>query len=139
VAREFYVFKVGKREDTSKPRVGMEGGQVQAVARPRRRIPAGLRAFEDRDLPAPQELAVAEPAPAEEQGYGYTILRDDAKDMNMAFTTAAAAEAYAKHQAELNPKTLFGVFSCDKVFETTTPTIIEKSYNDAGELTPVTK
>jgi hypothetical protein len=73
-------------------------------------------------------------APAE--GYGFGIQSADLKRMRNAFTTKAAADAYAKNQAELQPKTLFGVFGCLGTYETTTPTVIQKTFNEDGELTP---
>jgi hypothetical protein len=77
----------------------------------------------------------AQPAlPAE--GYGFGIGSSDLKRMKQAFTTKAAADAFAKNQAELQPKTLFGVFGCLGTYETTTPTVIQKQFNEDGELTP---
>lgn len=134
MSREFYVFKIGKKEDTSKGRKtwGEGGGRAQP-ARPVRARDFELRRNNEVDEAAPLVEA------AEDIGYGYYLQRADCKDMDMAFSTEEAAIRYAREQAELYPKTLFGVFSCGKVFETTTPTIIEKQYNDAGELLVVTK
>jgi CubicO group peptidase (beta-lactamase class C family) len=137
VAREWYVFKLGKRQDPSGRRVGQGQGEQDAPrvggfarpVQPRRR---------ERDIVA-EILEDDNEQAAVDPGFGFTILREDRKDMDLVFTSNAAAEAYAKEQAEKNPKTLFGVFSCTKVFETTTPTIIEKTYNDAGELLVVNK
>ena len=133
--REYYVFKLGKAEDTSVPRFGFGPQGPQRAAQPRRdgrRFEAAdalrLNVVDDPEQPAPQ------PPNDGDGGYGYTILRTSRADMNVAFTTPEAAERYANEQAQLNPKTLFGVFTCIKVFETTTPSVIEKVYNDAGEL-----
>ena len=80
-----------------------------------------------------RELAAA----ATTAGYGFKILGSELKRINMAFTNRQLADDYAKEQAEKNPKTLFGVFACDGTFETTTPTVIRKAFNEDGELTPV--
>lgn len=139
MSREFYVFKIGKKEDTSKGRKTWgEGGNNTRLAPRAARFAEAVRPRQngdglDLEDEAPQAVAV------EDIGYGYYLQRADCKDMDMAFSSAEAAERYAREQAELCPKTLFGVFSCDKVFETTTPAIIEKKYNDAGELLVVTK
>lgn len=69
--------------------------------------------------------------------FGFRIPGLDLKRMNYAFTSEATANSYAKDQAEKNPKVLFGVFPCGGTFETTTPTVIQKSFNEDGELTPV--
>lgn len=151
--REFYVFKIGKREDTSKPRIGNDGvGPGVAPARPRtleerraaerEQLRRAQRAVQnaggfglDEAVPAGDDME----APQEQPGYGFHIHREDKKDMEVVFTTEDAAETYAKEQAALHPKQLYGVFSCEKVFETTAPSVIEKKYNNAGELLVVSK
>lgn len=70
-------------------------------------------------------------------GYGFKIHGTTHRNMNLAFTSKQAARTYAKEQAEKNPKTMYGIYECCEVFETTTPTIIEKKFNDANELIPV--
>jgi hypothetical protein len=121
---------LGKKQDPNKTIIGNapNGGGPRPAPRLRRRDEV------DELLDGGEEAA-----PQGDQGYGFYIHRDDLKDMNAVFTTELAAENYAKEQAEKNPKTLYGVFGCVKVFETTTPTIIEKTYNDAGELLVVVK
>jgi hypothetical protein len=74
-------------------------------------------------------------AQAVNTGYGFKIQSADIKRMNTAFTSEDAAQTYAREQAEKNPKVLFGVFGCSGTYETTTPTIIKKSFNEDGELT----
>jgi len=132
--REFYVFKIGKKEDTSKARKTWGDGGGRAQPAPRRVFDRELRAAPRNEFDGAEQASVGD-----DIGYGYYLQSLDRKDMDMAFSTEQAAERYAKEQAELQPKTLFGVFSCVKVFETTTPSVIEKQYNDAGELLVVTK
>lgn len=106
-------------------------------------------------LQRPNELRAAEPARANRRneaprnideeveaitadpGYGMYLSSKETKEF-MAFTTKEKAKQYAKYQAGLNPSKLFGIYSCEQVFETTEPTIIEKKFNDSGELVLVT-
>jgi hypothetical protein len=121
--REWYVFRIGMKQDVNKPTIGQP--QLAAQRAPRR---DGRRDA----LPLEEE---APPVALEgNDGYGYHLSAADTKDMHLVFTSQNAAEKYAIEQASLKPKTLFGVFSCVKVFETTTPSVVEKTYNDAGEL-----
>jgi len=124
MSREWYVFKIGKRDPNG-------GGRVfaQAQARPAQPRPA-RRGAVDALLDAVQEQDVA---PVADQGYGFELGRED-RNNNMVFTSEEAAERWAREQAALNPKVQFGIFSCGKVFETTAPVVIEKKFNDAGEL-----
>lgn len=89
----------------------------------------------DAEPARPARLTRAEPQVT--AGYGFKILGSELKRINMAFTNRQLADDYAKEQAEKSPKTLFGVFACDGTFETTTPTIIRKAFNEDGELTPI--
>ena len=70
-------------------------------------------------------------------GYGFKVSQQVHRTMNQVFTSKASAQLYAKEQAEKNPKTMYGIYECIQVFETTTPTIIEKKWTDNGELIPV--
>lgn len=117
--RQFWlVAPLDIKEDGPVGRIqGNDLGFAQDAARPRRA--------------APEEIQVAPP------GYGFKIASADIKRMQMGFTTEQAAKDYAKNEAEKNPKVLFGVFGCNTTYETTTPTIIQKSFNQDGELTPV--
>ncbi len=65
---------------------------------------------------------------------GYFLANTAKKSFDRVFYSQHAAEDYARSQAETSPKTQFGVFECGNIFETTTPTIIIKEFNDAGEL-----
>lgn len=76
----------------------------------------------------------AVPAPAQPQGFGYVPDASWAKKITHVFTTKAAAEAAAQDVAGKYPKTLFGVFGVTTTFETTTPTVIQKQFNEDGEL-----
>jgi len=78
------------------------------------------------------EATVDLDAPAD-TGYGLYLASKETKEI-LAFTTKEKAQQYAKYQAGLNPSKLYGIYSCEQVFETTEPTIIEKKFNDAGEL-----
>jgi hypothetical protein len=64
--------------------------------------------------------------------FGFSMVRNNV--ITMAWNTKSAAENYAKEMAGKNPKTAYGVFSCVDVFETTVPEVIEKQFNDQGEL-----
>lgn len=74
------------------------------------------------------------PAPAVDAGFGYVPDSKWTKSITHVFTTQGAAERYATELAEKNPKTLYGVFGCGNTYETTTPTVITKYFNESGEL-----
>lgn len=136
MAREWYVFKVGKREDTTRSgRIAQAPGQEGAVPRAVRRDQRARDAWPlDNNQVGVGPAAAAEPVPAAgDPSYGFEIHRED-RNPNIAFNGLEAAQRYAVDQAQLNPKTLFGVFECIQVFETTKPSVLEKKYNDAGEL-----
>ena len=86
-----------------------------------------------RDRARGNDLIVEEAPVEEEQGVGLYLGPKETKEI-MAFTTKAKATEYAKYQATMNPQKLYGIFACEQVFETTTPTVLEKKFNDAGEL-----
>lgn len=50
------------------------------------------------------------------------------------FTNEDEALAVAKDLATRNPTVQYGVFSATRVFETTKPQVLEKTYNQEGEL-----
>lgn len=122
IRRFWLVAPLDIKEDSNQARIQGGGGlQDFAIeANPRHRAGRGLEVE----------------APAVNAGYGFKIQSADIKRMNTAFTSEEAANLYAKDQAEKNPKVLYGVFNCAGTYETTTPTIIKKSFNDDGELTP---
>jgi hypothetical protein len=64
--------------------------------------------------------------------FGFNMIRNNI--ITLAWNSKTAAESYAKEMAGKNPKTAYGVFSCVDVFETTAPEVIEKQFNDQGEL-----
>lgn len=145
MSRQWYVFKLGKREDTTKDRFAIDPIALPAAA-PNRAVPRALpreqlqtEAFVGALFGEVGIDADTLHMPTGDGGHGFVILREDTKDMGNCFTSEASAERYAKQQAELNPKTLFGVFGCLKVFETTKPSVIEKMYNTSGELLLVEK
>lgn len=90
-------------------------------------------AQEVRPRDARRAQPVALDAPEADEGYGFGITSADAKGI-MAFTSKARATEYAKYQATMQPTKLFSVFACEQMYETTTPAVIEKKFNDAGEL-----
>lgn len=146
--REWLVIRLGRPEDTSKGRVGSNaqapegqgirvgGGWADAVqvaprARPRNR---------NEDLAdMAMQIAVApgqQQVPPQAVGYGYYAKpadRDD-KSGSLTFTTEEAAVEYAQELAAKQPQVLFGVFSCNAVFETAAPKVLKKRFNDGGEL-----
>lgn len=87
----------------------------------------------EQDFAEPARRGTLRPVPV---GYGFKIASAETKRFNMAFTTKQLADDHAKAQAEQNPKVLFGVFGCEGTYETTTPTVIQKTFNEDGELTP---
>lgn len=93
---------------------------AEAVARPR-----------NRNAPPVADV------PEADEGFGFGITSADAKGI-MAFTSKTRATEYAKYQATMQPTKLFSVFACEQMYETTTPAVIEKKFNDAGELVLVT-
>jgi hypothetical protein len=91
-------------------------GEAPQPARPRERAPRNV-----------------DPEPTIDPGHGFYLLTKEAKEI-VAFTTKGKAEEYAKHLATMNPQKLFGVYECGQLFETTVPEVLEKKFNDAGEL-----
>lgn len=66
-------------------------------------------------------------------GVGIFLSPKESKEI-VAFTTKSKAAEFAKHQATMNPQKLFGIYTCEQVYETTVPAVLEKKFNDAGEL-----
>jgi len=123
---EFYVIRLGRQVDPNKPVIGqapVHDGMERA-----RRILRGFDRVEDGPQPAP------EPAFEGIEGYGQEISRGELRDPVIRFTTDEAAQAYAKEQAAKNPRVLFGVLTVTSVFETGEAPVIEKKFNQAGEL-----
>lgn len=116
---EFYVIRLGRNIDPNKMVIGHQPVPVARAAR--------------RPVPIEDEIGVAG-MPGGNEGYGQEISRTDLRDPVIRFTTEAAAEKHAAELAEKSPKTLFAVLGVLKVFETTVPTVIEKRFNDKGEL-----
>lgn len=117
---EFYVIRLGRNIDPNKMIIGHQPIPAPRAAR--------------RPIPIEDEIGVAGMPVADNEGYGQEISRTDLRDPVIRFTTEAAAEKYAAELAEKSPKTLFAVLGVLKVFETTVPTVIEKRFNDKGEL-----
>jgi len=125
VKRYWYVFSLDVLTDPNAPIFAQVNDEVPVqpvAANPLRRN----RNFDF-------EPVVLQPA----GDYGFKIAAATYRNMNQAFTSRKAAQLWAKEQAEKNPKVMYGIYECVQVFETTTPTIIEKKFNDAGELIPV--
>lgn len=81
----------------------------------------------------PQRRGLAQPRPRN-AAIGCFIGSSDKREFDRAFYSEEAAQTYAREQATLRPKTPFGVFSCIGIYETTTPSVIEKEFNTDGEL-----
>lgn len=114
-----------RREDNRRVRFG-DVDRVVAAAGQRQQAPQW-----------PDMVAELNEAPPQQQvlkGRGFYLSSESKKSFQKGFTTEEMAVAEAEKQAELFPKTPFGVFACIKIFETTTPKIIEKTFNEAGEL-----
>lgn len=127
--REFYVIRLGRPQDANKslatgPNPGVVEDLVGGFAAPAR----------NRRNEIPQQAAPT--VPQRQQGFGYYVKPADNTDKSgsIAHTTLEAAEKYAGELAGKTPGVMYGVFTCVKVFETTTPTIITKKFNDSGEL-----
>lgn len=72
-------------------------------------------------------------------GSGFYLDAVSRKQFEKAYTTEDFAITSAKERAEKEPRRPFGVFSCVGVYETTVPTVIEKEFNENGELRLVGK
>ena len=125
---EFYVIRLGRQVDPNKPVIGQVPLNRENNMERARRI---LRGFEPVEEGPPQ---VPEPAFEGIEGYGQEISRGELRDPVIRFTTDEAAQAYAKEQAVKNPRMLFGVLTVTSVFETGEAPVIEKKFNQAGEL-----
>lgn len=127
---EFYVIRMDRKPDPQKAIVG--NMPVGVAPRNRNRAVGELRAFEEPqpDFAQPAPNAVFEGV----DGYGQELLRSELKDPVVKFTTQEAAEACAKDLAERTPKVLYGVLGVISLFETSKPTLIEKKFNERGEL-----
>jgi hypothetical protein len=139
--REWMVIRLGRPEDTTKPHLMMTGEPqvvedfaVQDAPRARTRNEQPRAEGELRGFAA----GLQQPAQPQRRraGYGYHVKQADRDDKSgqIVHTSEEAAQAYAKELAARFPKVLFGVFSCVRVYETTEPQVIEKSFNDGGEL-----
>lgn len=118
---EFYVIRLGRAVDPNKPVVGELPALNIAQAAPRRARDLGQR---------PER----EPEVQVEEGYGQELARSELKDPVIRFTTAEAAEKYAQSEAMKHPKVAYAVLGVLSVFETLEPTVIEKRFNNKGEL-----
>ena len=125
---EFYVIRLGRQVDPNKPVIGHVPLNRELNMERARRV---LRGFEPVEEGPPQ---VPEPAFEGIEGYGQEISRGELRDPVIRFTTDEAAQAYAKEQAAKNPRVLFGVLTVTSVFETGEAPVIEKKFNQAGEL-----
>jgi len=132
--RVWFVLPLDLAMDHNKGEFGPELElEVQEAPMPRNNRGRGLgigNALE------PEPVALA-PQPPE--GRGFYLDANSKKQFDKAYTTQEFAEAQARLRAEKEPKRPFGVFSCVSVFETTVPTVIEKEFNENGELRLVGK
>lgn len=122
---EFYVIKLGRLQDPNRAAIGVGAEAAPAQAAPRAAPRAGAR-FE-------LQAAIDEP-PVQFEAYGYEIMRSELRDPVIRFTTAEAAEKYAQELAEKYPKTLYATMGVLKIFESAKAPLIEKRFNEQGEL-----
>lgn len=122
----WFVIPMDLAEDGNKARIvagnnqqGFGGFDVAQPVRPRRDA-------------APQ--VAPEPATI---GYGFALTAKDTKGITHAFTTEQSARDYAQELASKAPKTLYGVFGCMGTYETAVAPVIQKKFNEDGELSPV--
>lgn len=82
-------------------------------------------------------VAKVHPAPSsatDDRGRVLVVKADHIRD---SFDTEENAVAYAKKQAVLNPSVQYAVYGISRIFETTTPTVIEKQLDSRGQVVPV--
>lgn len=92
--------------------------------------------FDDED--APQEMPRQDdfrgiPAQLKINSSGGFYIKSN-HHIKLAFLDAASAKKYAASEAEKTPTIAYGVFACIGVYETVAPTVIEKRFNEKGEL-----
>lgn len=122
---EYYVIRLGRQIDPNKDNIVPGQLPVAQIARPRE---VGLRLNDRfRVEPIPE-------IPAPINGYGNEILRSELRDPVINFTTVECAAEYAQEMAEKNPKTLYAVMGILKVYESAKSPVIEKRFNENGEL-----
>jgi hypothetical protein len=141
--REWYVIRLNRPEDTTKGRITNASDQQQLNVEDlvEMEVPRTLpqrdrnRGVADRIEQARVQLNQSRPA-QKKSGYGYYCRPGDRDDKSgqIAHTTEEAAERYAEELAAKTPGVMYGIFVCSKVFETTTPSVITKKFNDSGEL-----
>lgn len=93
--------------------------------------------FEDED--APQEMVRQDdlqvrPAQVRKQNSSGGFYIKSNHHIKLAFLDASSAKKYAASEAEKTPTIAYGVFACIGVYETVTPQVIEKKFNEKGEL-----
>lgn len=123
----WFVSQIDLVEDSSKPRIIPERGIVQPEDGPQPAVGRNQRPARLGDIPV---------AVGGGDGYGFQMMRNNV--ITLAFTSREAARLHAKDLAGKTPKIAYGVFACVDVYETTAPEVIEKKFNDAGELVLVT-
>lgn len=121
---EFYVIRLGRATS------GAVAPPPVPVAQRAARADAQLRARGFEEVLPPE----AAPDLAGPNEVGYEVSRAELRDPVVKFYTVESAEKYAQELAEKSPKVLFAVMGVLKVFETTVPTVLEKRFNDKGEL-----
>lgn len=138
IQRLWFVLPLDMHEDDNRPRINPQQEIQQDIEAPplrqgRRELgrPGAIEAFMVNQIAgAPQPIGNQQ----RNNGYGFHLTSASRKELDIVFTSAEMAEAHAKERAEREPKRPFGVFSCQAIYETTTPTVIEKEFNNAGEL-----
>jgi len=132
--RLWFVLPLDIQQDPLVAAFGPEvDGPIEPEAQPaRNRAPRIV----DNELAVLARGAVRPAAPAApmRRGYGFQVSSVSKKEFSKAYTSEEFAIEQARERASKEPKRPFGVFSCVRVFETMEAPIIDKEFNDAGEL-----
>lgn len=66
-----------------------------------------------------------------------TVIGDAKSCMKMCYNTEEEAKQAAISMAQENPKTIFGILSLGRLFETSVAPVLEKTIDASGQLVPV--
>lgn len=126
---EFYVIRLGRNVDNNRPVIG-NMPPPPAPARNRNQV----RLNEPVNLDQGFDFEEQNPIFQNVEGFGQELLRTELRDPVIKFSSKDIAEAWAKEEVTKHPKTMYAVLQVASVFETTQPKIIEKGFNERGEL-----
>lgn len=128
--REYYVIRLGRPKDPTKV---LPGAQLQMEAPPRAQ-PARREGRVRMGNDGPEAIGLAFAPNNQQQGFYVKPFDTTDKSGAIVHTSEEAAETFAREMAAKHPQVLFGVFSCVKVFETTEPNVVVKTFNASNEL-----